>query len=650
MKKEKPLDLNKNLIDYLQFYFSSNNPQYAVLINGKWGSGKTFFIKNLLKQLNSKKNKTTIEKQNENITLKPLYISLYGLDNIEQINIKIREALNPLLYSKGAKIIKNIFLGAIKTATHINLDTDGDGKSDGKVSVNINSIGILQSSDGKIKGNKILIFDDLERCKVEINDLFGYINEFVEHHNCKVILLSDEGRIYSKNKGKRKSYEEFKEKLVGQTFTIKPDVDSAIEHFISQVQSPQIKDFFNSSIELTKSVFIASKVENLRILKQAVIDFERFIGQLEDQFVKNENYKDFQTNLLAYFLIVYIEYKSVNQMIAELDKYSYSEEEKKVNANIKLKYDEILNRFGIYEKSFVIRYGQIVDFIKNGYSNLIQLNESLKESIFFRNIEIQNWEYLWAWEELDDVEFDRIYNEVINDFFNSKFENPYILLHVFGILISLIKYEIIDEDKKDLMKSYKKQFKAILKKNEKHAFALISHHSWGRGYREKESVEFKDIHKFSNEMIINHNSHTKDDYLKNVFENLNDDNITSLNDKLDKSLPDQSTTYSFAPILTTVDGIKLSDQLLKFNNRNLDLFFHFIERRYFPEKVYSNGVLEPFNIDDKDCLEVIKKQFVGRLNEFGKVKQHNMKNYIRLLDAIITKLDTLESEENKKKK
>jgi len=649
MKKTKSQNLNKNLIDYLQFYFSSKNPQYAVLINGKWGSGKTFFIKNLLIKINSKKNKKRTEKQDENITLKPLYISLYGLDNTDQINSKIREALNPLLYSKGAKIIKNIFLGVIKSATHINLDTDGDGKTDGKVSVNINSIGLLQSSDRKIKGNKILIFDDLERCKVEINDLFGYINGFVEHHNCKVIILSDEDRIYSKNKVKRKSYEEFKEKLVGQTFTIKPDVDSAINHFISHVQSSQIRNFFNSSIELTKSIFIASKVENLRILKQAVIDFERFIGQIEDQFTKHENYKDFQTNLLAYFLIAYLEYKSINQMIAELDKFSYSEEEKKVNANINLKYNDILNKFEIYEKSFVIEYKQIVDFIKNGYSNLNQLNETLKESIFFRNVEIQNWEYLWAWEELDDLEFDRIYNEVIKDYYNAEFKDLYILLHVFGILISLIKHEIINKDKKDLMKSYKKQFKAILENNKNTALATIGHHSWSKGYRERESKEFIEMHKFSNDKIINHNSHTKDDYLKNVFENLNDENITSLNDKLDKSLPDHSTTYSFVPILTTVDGVKLSDQLLKLNNRNLDLFFHFIERRYFPEKVYTNGVLEPFNIEDKECLQIIQKQFEKRFDEFGKVKQHNLKIYINLLNEIVKKLANLESSDVKKK-
>ena len=43
--------------------------------------------------------------------------------------------------------------------------------------------------------NSILIFDDLERCKIPINDLLGYINQFVEHLNLKVIIVANEKEI-----------------------------------------------------------------------------------------------------------------------------------------------------------------------------------------------------------------------------------------------------------------------------------------------------------------------------------------------------------------------------------------------------------------------------------------------------------------------
>ncbi|NMB95811.1 MAG: hypothetical protein GYA02_04255 [Clostridiaceae bacterium] len=163
--------INKNLEDYLKFYMGLSNPQFAVMINGKWGSGKTFFIKAKVDKWNSdmkssrnnlivkktlfwrKKNQ---EEVGDDIILKPIYVSLYGVSNTSQISDKIKEALNPLFYSKGAKIVRHVLFGAVKTATHINFDTNGDGKSDGKVSFDINSIGLLKGGDERVKGEKII--------------------------------------------------------------------------------------------------------------------------------------------------------------------------------------------------------------------------------------------------------------------------------------------------------------------------------------------------------------------------------------------------------------------------------------------------------------------------------------------------------------
>ena len=41
----------------------------------------------------------------------------------------------------------------------------------------------------------MIVFDDLERCSIDITDLLGYINSFVEHEGVKVVVLADEGRI-----------------------------------------------------------------------------------------------------------------------------------------------------------------------------------------------------------------------------------------------------------------------------------------------------------------------------------------------------------------------------------------------------------------------------------------------------------------------
>lgn len=655
-------EINKNLEDYLKFYMGLSNPQFAVLINGKWGSGKTFFIKSKVDKWNSelkssnsssivkkakfwsKGNQTEIE---EEILLKPLYISLYGVSSTAQISDKIKEVLNPLFYSKGAKLIKNILLGAVKTATHINLDTDGDGKSDGKVSFNINSIGLLKGGDERIKGQKLIIFDDLERCKLKISELFGYINEFVEHYSCKVILLSEESKILEKCDEEKEAYKEFKEKLIGQTFTIQADIERAINAFINKLSPSKEKDFLDESKELIKSVFESSKIENLRILRQAILDFGRFVEQLDLSITEHDNYNSFLKNLLGHFILVYLEFKSGNDSISNLSDYSFTDDQKGNEQKIKSKYDEILDKHGVYHRMSVINYRLITEYINNGYSNVLKLNSSLKENGFFRDSEEKDWEKLWGWEDLDDIEFDTIYQSVLNNLINDEIQNPYVLMHVVSILVSLKKKKIIEEFNLDIEETFKEKFDSILEKNKETAFARFNEHSWGKGYREKGSEEFKRMLEYANDKIVIHNSQNKDDYLKQIFEKLNDGNISQLQEKLDAPLPDRSTSYSYAPILTYVDGNKLAECLLALKSKNLDLFFSFLERRFYPERIYSNGYLEPFHAQDKDCIIEVKSRFEKEVNNFPKIKKYSVSNKIKFLSELIDKLEKL-SEEIKK--
>jgi hypothetical protein len=651
-------DLNKNLEDYMKFYMSLSNPQFAVLINGKWGSGKTFYIKakvdkwnsvlkksknNSIAQKTSFWNKKDKQKEDEEIVLKPLYISLYGVSSTSQISEKIKEALNPLFYTKGAKIIKNILLGAVKTATHINLDTDGDGKSDGKVSFNVNSIGLLKGGDDRIKGEKLIIFDDLERCKLKISELFGYINEFVEHYSCKVILLSEESKIFEKCEEEKEAYKEFKEKLVGQTFIIQADIEKAIDAFINKLSASKEKEFLENSKGLIKSVFESSKIENLRILRQSILDFERFVNQFDSSLKEHKKYQDFLKNLLGHFVLVYLEFKSGNDTISNLSNYSFAGDQKENEQKIRSKYDEVLDKYGVYHRMSVIQYSFIIDFINNGYSNVLKLNTSIKENGFFRDSEEKDWEKLWRWEELEDNEFKNSYNKVIDSLKKEEIENPYILLHVITILISLKNKGIIESTEFDLVDVFKNRFEKILDKHKNEPFSRFGEQSWSKGYRERESEEFKEIINYSNNRIIEHNSQNKDDYLKKVFENINNENISQLQEKLDAPLPDRSSNYSFIPILTTVDGKKLASSLLKLTNKNLDLFFYFLNRRYYPEKIYSNGYLEPFNAQDKKCFIEIKNKFEDEIDLFSKIKKHNLRNHINFLIDLIQKLEKLET-------
>ncbi|MBQ8736113.1 MAG: hypothetical protein IJY75_09140 [Bacteroidaceae bacterium] len=70
--------MNENISEYLLKYMKNPDPQYAVMIKGKWGCGKSFFIKNWLDNYKERYN-------TGKVALEPIYVSLYGLKEISQI-------------------------------------------------------------------------------------------------------------------------------------------------------------------------------------------------------------------------------------------------------------------------------------------------------------------------------------------------------------------------------------------------------------------------------------------------------------------------------------------------------------------------------------------------------------------------------------
>ncbi|NLB63155.1 MAG: hypothetical protein GX801_03490, partial [Fibrobacter sp.] len=73
-------DPNQHIKEYLEYYLSFTEvPKYAVLLNGSWGIGKTFFIKNFLESLDL----------NDNKKFKHVYVSLYGLTSLDEIDTPV---------------------------------------------------------------------------------------------------------------------------------------------------------------------------------------------------------------------------------------------------------------------------------------------------------------------------------------------------------------------------------------------------------------------------------------------------------------------------------------------------------------------------------------------------------------------------------
>src|SRR5262249_51412295 len=144
--------------------------------------------------------------------VKRTYVSLYGKNELNQIDEEIFQKLHPFLGSKGVKLLGAVAKGILKTTTNINL---GSGET-----ISINS----QLPDVKLGGlfptpnDCVIVFDDLERCSIDITDLLGYINSFVEHEGVKVIVLADGGQFV--NRSDYDKYKIIKEKTIGKTLEV----------------------------------------------------------------------------------------------------------------------------------------------------------------------------------------------------------------------------------------------------------------------------------------------------------------------------------------------------------------------------------------------------------------------------------------------
>ena len=114
---------------------------------------------------------------------KIIYISLYGISLLPEID----KQLYMSKYIDGDEKTFNVASSAMSLGFDY-LKSKG-------IKLNEKNIRKMFGNLLSIGSNSILIFDDLERCKVPINDLLGYINQFVEHHNLKVIIVANEKEI-----------------------------------------------------------------------------------------------------------------------------------------------------------------------------------------------------------------------------------------------------------------------------------------------------------------------------------------------------------------------------------------------------------------------------------------------------------------------
>lgn len=348
---------SKEIVDAVISYVCDENAKYAILIDGAWGSGKTYLYENyLVDAIDSVEVGKNERKKN-------VYISLYGISNIDSLAKQL--ITNYLIYVKenGNKLVKK---GLKPLAGIIGVASSAFSFSIGPISTDLSSV--FEKIEGSIDVKDMVIcFDDLERCTIPINEFFGFVNNLIEHCNCKVIILADEkniGKIYAntnieekyltvlsgnrkvveyigdgkntktQNKGLGKDtngeitveevkklneilysenylYKDIKEKVIGKTMLYYPALKDVIKEVICGnekskgiIQESQYKEYLLKHINDIVSAFTETENRNLRIIRSWIFSFRKIYEATTRYYSDSKFYEEILNDFLRYSIWV----------------------------------------------------------------------------------------------------------------------------------------------------------------------------------------------------------------------------------------------------------------------------------------------------------------------------------------------------------
>lgn len=221
------------------------------------------------------------------------------------------------------------------------------------------------ASDWLNLGEFIFIFDDLERCECPINELFGFLNELIEHENTKVIIIANEkevsgiaevqnlegqyylslderiewpkqenyfSRIYPQNCNSQKltfdeierrrkmlfpvkeansNYRRIREKLIGVNLKYEPDIDVSISEII---KSSNCDNFTKMRLEKNVKLFISTMEncnhKNLRTFQFFLSKVNYLLEKLTSVEIEDEYRDAVSSHVISETFVQSVEYKA----------------------------------------------------------------------------------------------------------------------------------------------------------------------------------------------------------------------------------------------------------------------------------------------------------------------------------------------------
>lgn len=461
-------------------------PEYALLIKGPWGCGKSHLVQQCMDELKANKNPINF-----------LYVSLYGITSVEDIEANFFQQLNPKLFSKRMVLAGRLAKGLLK----------------GVLKIDIADINLAEyMTDTR---DYVLVFDDLERSSMELKSILGYINYFVEKDGYKVILIAEEEKMVaatSENDDADK-FELVKEKLIGKTLEVEADIDSVFELFLENIiEDADLKVLLKENKSHIILNFDKSNFGNLRSLRKMLLEFNRLWSVLDDE-VKEK--PELISELLKLFSILSMEIYSgsispseIKELIGGVSVVRAIEEKNNPEKESD-KYKDIEGKYNVSFLETIISIEEWEAFFGRGFIDSKKINESLKITKYFTKENTPNWINLWHFHDLEDNEFDQLYKSVRAKFDNHEYLIPGEIKHVSAMWLDFSRRCLIEQTVAESLTEIKAYIDTVFLSG--HVNANIDETSLelingfgsyaNLGYSDADTAEFKEMSEHLNEKV-----------------------------------------------------------------------------------------------------------------------------------------------------
>ncbi|MGN1115175.1 MAG: P-loop NTPase fold protein, partial [Candidatus Ornithomonoglobus sp.] len=447
--------MNGNEIkNILTEYLKRSRSDYAIMIDGNWGSGKTYFLVHTLPQIMTD---AVIKRERKHYA----YVSLYGINSIEEISKEIILQYFGRNNRKKIETVNNIMETTfnILTASLSVFNIDLSKASKKFTSINIE--------------NWVICFDDLERCCLPINEIFGFINNLVEHNNCGVIILANENeigkmtlntnleqkyRVVLSGKGIKFSndasnndasnneyidieklkaqtkelfnedfiYKTIREKVIGLTIKYEPNMEEVYDSIVNEFKiEKDFVDFLKTNKSDILTWFADEDCYNLRTLRISVEIIYKIYNKMN---FDAENYQDkIMYEFLKYIVQFMIYYKNGGDI-------------KKIELNSDIGYISLGQNIFQKTRGFKVleQYCTTLNFSEDDFMRTITLltmeyKEAEKNKELNPNSSLPKLTYWW---ELEDEQVIKLIESLKNEINDNKYP-IYTYPTIIGRLISI---------------------------------------------------------------------------------------------------------------------------------------------------------------------------------------------------------------------